>query len=327
MVFPVCNEAGNLKMLHERVQGVFHQAGVSYELVFVDDGSQDESLAIIKTLREDNPRVRYVSLSRSFGQQAALIAGISRARGAAIVMMDADLQHPPELIPEMLRLWREGHDVVYTTKRNAHLPRLWLWQMRLFYALISKLSGLRLSFGQSDFRLIDRKVANVLRSLPEYRKFLRGLISWVGFKQTGVEYTVSERREGRSKYSYRSLVAFALNGVFSFSVVPLRLLLLFGVFIWCVTLPYIAWVLILGVNHLMGGAIDLPPGWATISVSVIWLGSVQLVAIGLIGEYAGRIYDQTKGRPEFIIREMSDGAALPRVPSERIEEGERLHAD
>ena len=326
VVFPVCNEAGNLKMLHERVQRVFHQAGISYELVFVDDGSQDESLAIIKTLRERDPRVRYVSLSRSFGQQAALIAGISLARGEAIVMMDADLQHPPELIPEMLRLWREGHDVVYTTKRNTHMPRLWRWQMRLFYALISKLSGLRLSFGQSDFRLIDRKVADVLRSLPEYRKFLRGLISWVGFKQAGLEYTVSERREGRSKYSYRSFVAFALDGVFSFSVVPLRLLLIFGVLIWCLTVPYIVWVLILGVRHLMGGAIDLPPGWATISVSVIWLGSVQLVAIGLIGEYAGRIYDQTKGRPEFIIRERSDGEVASPAPSDPLEV-ERLHAD
>lgn len=309
VVFPVCNEAENLKALHRRVQEVFRQAELSYEMVFVDDGSQDRSLSIIKTLRVEDPRVRYLSLSRSFGQQAALVAGISCATGDAVIMMDADLQHPPELIPEMVRLWREGYDIVYTRKRNAHLPALWRWQMRLFYAIMSRLSGLRLSFGQSDFRLIDRNIANVLRSLQEYRKFLRGLVSWVGFKQTGLEYTVSERGGGRSKYSYRSLVTFAIDGVLSFSVVPLRLLLMFGLLVFCLTMPYVVWLSILGVRHLMGGAVDLPPGWATISVAVIWLGSVQLVAIGLVGEYVGRIYDQTKGRPEFIVRESSDSEA------------------
>ncbi|MBI2495063.1 MAG: glycosyltransferase family 2 protein [Candidatus Omnitrophica bacterium] len=307
MIFPLRDEAGNLKVLYERVREAFRQAGVpSYELVFVDDGSRDESLTIIKTLRADDPCVRYLSLSRSFGHQAALFAGLCWARGRAVIMMDADLQHPPELIPEMIRLWREGYEIVYTTKRNAQIAWFWRWQMRLVYPVLSKLAGLRLSFGQSDFRLLDSKVAEVLRSMPEYRKFLRGLVSWVGFKQIGIAYTVPKRCEGRSKYSYRTLARLALDGLFAFSAFPLRMLLWFGITLSAILAPYMVWVMSLGVRRMLGEVVDYPTGWVTVVVAVLLIGSVQLVAIGLMGEYIARIFEQTQGRPPFIVREYSD---------------------
>lgn len=306
VVVPVLDEAGNLEALYARVRQACADAGVAHEFVFVDDGSRDASLAVIKDLRDRDPRVHYLALSRTFGHQAGLFAGLQFAQGDAVVMMDADLQHPPELIPEMVRRWREGYEVVYTAKRNARLPWLWRWQMRLFYRVMSRLSGLQLSFGQSDFRLLDRKVADVLRGIPEYRKFLRGLVSWVGFRQVCLDYTVAPRQEGVSKYSYRALSRLALDGVFSFSVLPLRLLFLFGLAVSAMTLPYVIWVFGLGVWRLAGGVVEMPSGWATVTVSVLWLGSVQLIGIGLLGEYIARIYDQTKGRPAFIVREASE---------------------
>jgi dolichol-phosphate mannosyltransferase len=307
VVFPVRDEAGNIRTLYAKVREALHKAGVSHEMVFVDDGSRDQSLELIKALRVRDPGVHYLSLSRPFGHQAALAAGMDYARGRAVIMMDADLQHPPELIPEMIRRWREGYETVYTIKRNSRMPLLWRWQMRLVYPLLSKLSGLQLSFGQSDFRLLDRKVVDVLRAIPEYRKFLRGLVSWAGFKQVGLEYTVAERAEGTSKYSYRALARLALDGVFAFSVTPLRVLLAFGLIISLITFPYILFVSVLAICRLLGWTIiDLPSGWATVTVAVLWLGSVQLVAIGLVGEYLARTYEQTKGRPVFIVRETSD---------------------
>jgi dolichol-phosphate mannosyltransferase len=312
LVFPVRDEEGNLEALWTRTRQACRQARVSYEMLFVDDGSTDRSLERIKQLRQRDPNVRYLVFSRSFGHQAALVAGLHAARGRALIMMDADLQHPPELVPEMVRCWREGYEVVYTIKRNATIPRLWRWQMQLFYRVLSKLSGLELSFGQSDFRLLDRKVVEVLRGIPEYRKFLRGLVSWVGFRQVELAYTVPERISGRSKYSYHALAVLALDGMFAFSVTPLRGLLALGLLVSAVTLPYIGWVTCLGAWRLMGGAIDLPPGWVTVVASLLWLGSVQLIAIGIIGEYLARIFDQAKGRPAFIVRESSDReAAMP----------------
>ncbi|MBI4355014.1 MAG: glycosyltransferase family 2 protein [Candidatus Omnitrophica bacterium] len=320
LIFPVRNEAGNLEALYTRVRDALRQAQVSYELLFVDDGSTDRSLELIKELRARDGQVRYLSLSRSFGHQAALFAGLCAVRGRAVIMMDADLQHPPELIPEMIRLWREGYEVVYTTKRQQALPWWWRWQMQMFYAVVSKLCGLKLSPGQSDYRLLDCRVAEVLRSMPEYKKFLRGLVSWVGFKQYGIEYTLPARQEGRSQYIYRDRLELALDGIFAFSVVPLRLLLLFGLIVATLTFPYIVVIVVLGVGRWLGSPVYLPPGWATVAVSVLWLGSIQLIAIGILGEYIARIYDQTKARPAFIIREASDAGASSTMASSLLVE-------
>ncbi len=306
VVFPVYDEEGNLPVLYDRVLEAIRDTGMAYELVFVDNGSTDGSLLVIKGLAERDTRVRYVSLSRNFGHQGGLVAGLSYAQGDAVITTDADLQHPPSLIPEMVRLWREGYEVVYTSKRNTHLGGLKGLQVRLFYSIMSKVSGLKLSFGQSDFRLLDRKLVDVLLDIPEYRKFLRGTVEWMGFRQTGVEYEVTERYTGESKFSYGTLISFALDGILAFSTLPLRWVAAMGALVSSVALLYAIIVVVLGILSATGGAVSLPPGWATVASAITFFGGVQLLAIGIVGEYLGRVYEQTKGRPVFIVREMSD---------------------
>lgn len=305
-VFPVLNEEGNLEILYKQVRHAFEQMDVNYEMVFVDNGSDDGSLRIIKELSQRDPCVRYVSLSRNFGHQGGLLAGLSYSHGDAVITMDADLQHPPSLIPEMVRLWREGFEVVYTKKQNHQVPKSRLRQIQLFYWILSKLSGLKLSFGQSDFRLLDRKVVNVLLGIPEHHKFLRGLVDWVGFRQISLEYNVGPRYAGQSKFSYWSLFSFALDGILAFSIVPLRWIFVVGMLTALVSFLYVGFAAALGVLNLLGIGVHIPPGWATLAVAVMFLGGVQLIAIGILGEYIGRISDQTKGRPTFIVRENSD---------------------
>lgn len=305
LVFPVFNEEENLRDLFAQVGDVIRTTGTSYELVFVDNGSTDESLALIKAFAERDASVRYVSLSRNFGHQGGLFAGLSHSRGRAVIMMDADLQHPPQLIPQMVALWKQGYEVVYTKKRHYGISAFRRVQMKMFYWIISKLSALQLSFGQSDFRLVDRKVVDVLLNIPEYRKFLRGLVEWVGFRQTSLEYDVAPRRAGRSKFSYRTLLSFAADGILAFSFLPLRWSLAIGVLMALLCFAYGILTVILGILQLMGAQWMLPPGWATLTAAVLFLGSVQLIAIGVLSEYVGRVYEQIKGRPPFIVREVS----------------------
>ncbi len=307
IVFPVWNEAENLDTLYQRVVEACREARVEPELIFVDNSSTDESLTVIKQLRVRDRRVGYVSLSRNFGHQNALFAGMSFAKGQAVITMDADLQHPPVLIPQMVQQWRQGVEVVYTTKIDSALPWRRRCSARLFYWVISKLSGLQLTFGQTDFRLLDRKVLEVLLRIPEYHKFLRGQIKWVGFRQEGLSYNVEPRLSGTSKFSYRHLLAFALDGIVAFSRYPLRLVTIAGLITFAFSVIYIGYILLLvglkllQVSHLA----PFPPGWMTLATAVLCLGSLQLVALGVLGEYIGRIYDQTKGRPVFIVREQA----------------------
>lgn len=293
--------------LYQQVRDALQKAEVtSYEMVFVDNGSYDRSLEIMKTLRQNDPRVRYVSLSRNFGHQGGLLAGVSHSRGDAVITMDADLQHPPSLIPEMIRLWRRGCEVVFTVKRDTGLSAWRRLQMRMFYGVISRLSGLQLSFGQSDFRLLDRKVVETILSIPEYRMFIRGIVNWVGFRQAGVSYDVAPRFAGNSKFSLRTLIGFALDGILAFSVVPLRWVFLLGALTAGACFLYMGFAIVLGVLRLMDSVVTVPPGWATLAVAIMFVGSIQLIAIGILGEYLGRVFDQTKGRPRFIVRELSD---------------------
>ncbi|MEW5984329.1 MAG: glycosyltransferase family 2 protein [Acidobacteriota bacterium] len=311
VVFPVYDEAENLDVLYRDVTAALEGTGLAFELIFVDNGCADESLAIMKRLCQADHRAHYVSLSRNFGHQGALIAGLSHARGAAAITMDADLQHPPALLPEMIRLWQQGYEVVYTRKRRYPVSGLRLQQVRAFYWLLSKLSGLRLSFGQSDFRLLDRKVVDVLLDMPEARKFLRGLVEWAGFRQTGVDYDPSSRHAGVSKFSFRSLSSFAVDGIMAFSLLPLRWSLAMGCLVAFLSFVYGIATVVMGLLNMAGARVWLPPGWATVSVSILFLSGVQLIAIGVLSEYVGRIFEQTKGRPEFIVRE----ASLPRRAS------------
>ena len=304
VVLPVYNESEVIKVCIERLVAVMEYLGDPFELIFVDDGSRDESLSILAAHCERDKRIKAISFSRNFGHQAALFAGLEYARGQAVISMDADLQHPPELIPQMVQLWREGHDVVYTIKQAAEsFSPVRRFAMTCGYSIIRYLTGLEISFGQSDFRLLDRAVVDVIRRMPERRKFLRGLVSWVGFRQTAIPYEPAERYAGTAKYSYRKLFRLAFDGIFSFSVMPLRATLVIGFLAASLALLY-------GIFSFLVVAMDwnvlhfpaAPPGWLSTMMVVLFLGGVQLVAIGLIGEYLGRVYEEVQNRPVYIVR-------------------------
>lgn len=308
IVAPAYNEEENLVSLYQEVVRAMEADNRRFELLIVENGSNDRSIDILKALNKKDERLNYLSLSRNFGHQGAIIAGLEWANGDVVVTMDADLQHPPQMIPKMLALWEKGFDVVYTTKREVkEQPIMRRLVNGVFYSILSKLSGLELTGGQSDFRLIDRKALNALLRLPERNKFLRGLTRWIGFRQVGLEYNVAPRLSGNSKFRMGHLVKFALDGVLSFSVFPLRILSVLGLIV-SFTAFFYGVFFILGVKLyalVMDNSVVLPPGWVTVATAVIFFGGINLMGIGLIGEYVGRIYDETKGRPVYIIKEHS----------------------
>lgn len=312
VIAPAYNEEEILPHFYQRLTDIFSKLNCPCELVIVDNGSADRSLAILKDLHQKDKRLRYISLSRNFGHQGGLMAGLTHARGDAVICMDADLQHPPELIPAMVRKWEEDFDIVYTVKReSAGFLGLRRLCDRAFYRLMTILSGIDLH-GQSDFRLMDRLVVDVVtQQLPERRKFLRGLIQWVGYRQTGLEYEVQKRHAGRSKFNFRQLFNFAVDGIFSFSIVPLRVFTIIGFFISLSSLLYGISLIVLKLYAAMSGGAGsyLPPGWATLASVMLFFGGVQLIGIGLLGEYLGRVYDEVKARPVFLVRESSAGMA------------------
>ena len=303
VVAPAYNEAEGLPKFVQEVRSVLPALADDYEILIVDDGSRDATRSVLERLRAEEPRLRWLSLSRNFGHQAALVAGLAHARGDVVITMDSDLQHPPALLPQMVERWRDGYDVVYTTKtgggRFSLRRRL---MMQVGYRILRFVSGLNLTFGQSDFRLLDRAVLDALLGMPERDKFLRGLVSWVGFRQTGIEYTVGARFAGTEKYTFRQLLHLVTTGVFSFTILPLRLFTAFGVTIALLSMVYGVFAVIAGGIALFTGNPALsPPGWATLTAAITFLGGIQLIGIGLLGEYIGRIYDETKRRPAYVV--------------------------
>jgi dolichol-phosphate mannosyltransferase len=304
VVAPAYNEAEGLPRFVDEVRRVLPPLADDYEILIVDDGSRDDSREVLSRLQAEERRLRWLALSRNFGHQAALVAGLENARGDVIITMDSDLQHPPSLLPEMVERWREGSDVVFTTKAASSrgFSRSRRLMMKGGYAVLRFVSGLNLTFGQSDFRLLDRAVLDTLIAMPERDKFLRGLIHWVGFRQTGIEYRVGERFAGTEKYTFRQLLHLVTTGVFSFTILPLRMFTAFGVTIALLSMLY-------GVIAVIAGGVALatrnpalsPPGWATLTAAITFLGGIQLIGIGLLGEYVGRIYDETKRRPTYVI--------------------------
>ncbi len=297
IVAPVYNEETILPELYRRLTAVMDGAGGSYELVLVNDGSQDQSLDVMRDLHAQDPRVKVVNFSRNFGHQVAITAGTDYARGDAVVIIDADLQDPPEVILDMLKRWREGYDVVYAVRAERE-GETWFKEFTasVFYRLIARITNVDIPMDTGDFRLMDRRVVDAVKRMREQHRFMRGMSSWVGFRQTGVEYVRRQRYAGETKYPFRKMLKFAIDGITSFSYLPLQLATYFGFFIAGLSLVGIVVTIIL---RLSGSTAFF--GQASTLVSVLFLGGVQLIFLGIIGEYLGRIYDEVKGRPLYIV--------------------------
>ncbi len=298
-VIPVLNERESLPELYRRLAGVLAQLDGPAEIVLVDDGSTDGSFAIMQELHRQDTRVRALRLSRNFGHQVALTAGIDHARGKAVILMDADLQDPPEVVLEMARRWREGFDVVYAVRdeRDGE-SRLKLSTAKWFYRLMGRMSETTIALDAGDFRLVDRRAVDAVASMREHARYLRGMFAWVGYDQTGVHYTREARFAGRTKFPLRKMLAFATDGIISFSAAPLHIALALGFFVSGLSMFAAALSIVLWLT----GAY-LVPGWSSIAVGISFLGGVQLTVVGVMGLYIARIYEEVKQRPLYFVRE------------------------
>ena len=299
IIAPIYNEKENLPELHRRVSEVMKQTGKPWELVLVDDGSTDGSTDMIRELAKKDKHVRPVIFARNFGHQIAITAGWDYARGEAVVIIDADLQDPPEVILQLADKWREGYEVVYAVRAERE-GESWfkLWTASLFYRIISGITDVNIPLDTGDFRLMDRKVVDVLKQMKERHRFPRGMSAWVGFKQIGVEYKRAARTAGVTKYPFSKMLKLALNAITGFSYFPLQVATFFGFVsagVAILAIPVVTALRLAG-SHFFEGQ-------TTTLVSVLFLGGVQLISLGILGEYIGRLYDEAKGRPLYIVRE------------------------
>jgi glycosyltransferase involved in cell wall biosynthesis len=300
VVVPVKDEENSVRPFVEQVSAVLEDvASKHWEILFVDDGSTDETIAAIAAAHFGEPRVRAISLSRNFGKEAAISAGLEHARGQAVVPMDVDMQDPPEVLVEMVAKWREGYEMVFGVRRNRESDSAAKRMTAgLFYRAHNWISNDKIPENAGDFRLLDRKVVDAIRTLPERNRFMKGLFAWAGFRQTAVEYDRVERNVGASKFNYWKLWTLALDGITSASTAPLRVWSYLGAVIAVLALAYAAFLFI---DTLIFG--NPVPGYASIMVSVLFLGGVQLISLGVLGEYVGRILTETKQRPLYVVRD------------------------
>ena len=308
VVVPAFNEEPNVEAFHADVEGVLDGLGLPWELIFVDDGSRDGTWERVRSLADRDPRVRGTRLSRDFGHQYALLAGLARARGDVVVSMDADLQHPPRVIPRLLEEWRKGSQIVHTVRRDAgNEPAFKRWTSRLFYRLFSFLSGTRLEPGMADFRLLDRKALDSLLSFEEEGLFLRGLVHWVGFSSAKVEFECQPRFAGRTSYTLAKMLRLGWTGVTSFSLIPLRLCILLGFLTSAFAFEQLAEAVYRKV--VLGGTV---PGWTQTMVVMSFLFGMLFVLLGIIGEYIGRVLVEVRRRPRYVVsEEIGVGEARP----------------
>ncbi len=302
VVVPVYNEEENVPELYGRLTDVMEGMGHAYERLFVNDGSSDATYDHLQAFQAQDPRLCLLDLARNFGHQAAVTAGIDHAVGRAVVVIDGDLQDPPEVIPDLVARWQEGYEVVYavrTKRKEGLLKRL---AYGTFYRLMHAMADTEIPLDAGDFSLIDRRVATTLRQLPERNRFVRGLRSWVGFKQIGVPFERAARHEGESKYSLRALVGLATSGFVSFSKLPLRIATYLGTFV-----SGVAFLAALAVIILRLVTEVEPQGWTSVIVVVLFLGGVQLVTLGILGEYLGYVLDEVRRRPPYVVREWRRG--------------------
>jgi len=299
IVTPCYNESANIAELHRQLDAVAAQLKEEVEFVFVDDGSRDNTFALLKQLAERDPRARVVGLSRNFGHQAALTAGIEHAAGDAVVVMDADLQHPPELIVEFVRKWKEGYDLVYAFREGVK-PR---WGYRFINALMQ----ITVPAESADFRLMDRKMVDAFCRMPERARFIRGMIAWLGFKQIGIGYSDRQRFAGERSYTLKQTARMATHAVLAFSSIPLRMAAVLGLATLSIGVLYAIYILI----AIVAGK-HVEPGWTGLIMTILLLGGVQLLCLGVIAEYIGRIFEEVKHRPLYVVRELVGPQAEPR---------------
>ena len=299
VVIPVYFEEEVVNECYNRTKSVLEGLEkYEYEIIFVNDGSQDETLEMLEEIAKDNKNVKVISFSRNFGHQAAVTCGLKYTTGDAVAIMDADMQDPPEVILDMIKLWEDGNEVIYAKRKTRKgETRFKLFTAKMFYKVLNGLSDVEIPKDTGDFRLADKKVIDVINSLPEHNKFLRGLFSWVGFKQIPFEYERKERFAGKTKYPLKKMLKLASDGITSFSTKPLKVLGALGIMSIIVSIILLIYAIISYVFRLN----SLTPGWTSLMVTITFLGGMQLLSIWLISEYIGKIYDESKGRPEYII--------------------------
>ncbi len=299
IIIPIYNEEGNIFLLYERLHTIIQKLGVSFELIFVNDGSKDQSMFLIKQLAEKDNRVKFVNFSRNFGHQVAVSAGLDASSGLSVVIIDADLQDPPELILDLYAKLKEGYQVVYA-KRKQREGETFLkkFTAKTFYRILKRITSVDIPVDTGDFRIMDRKVVDVLKAMPEKNKFLRGQISWIGFNQTFVEYDRNERNAGQTGYTYRKMFRFAMDGITSFSSFPLKVASVLGFAVSGISFFIMLYALY--VRFVNGHYVE---GWTSLMISVLFMGGVQLICIGMIGEYLSRMSDNIRNRPLYIVSE------------------------
>jgi len=305
IILPCYNEEDNLNELHSRLSDVMEAIGEPYEIIFVDDGSTDNTLDKLIDICKTDKQYRIFQFSRNFGHQQAISAGLDHAQGDAVIMMDTDLQHPPELIPALIEKWKEGYEIVYTIRNDPPGTSLFKkMTAKIFYKLINTLANINIPENSADFRLLDKKVVEQLRLIKEKPKFFRGLIGWVGFNKCAVYYDASPRHAGKSKYTVWKMIKFAYDGITSFSAFPLHIATALGVMVSFISFLYAVYAIYarLFTNQTL-------PGWTSVLVAVLFLGGVQLLSLGLIGGYLGKAYEELKQRPSYIIRDIIDQAS------------------
>lgn len=294
IIIPAFNEEGNIEKLVNKLIKILKT--YRFELLFIDDGSTDTTLSILKKISYKNKNIKFLSFSRNFGHQSALKAGIDYAKGDCVISMDCDLQHPPELIPKMIQAWQKGYEVVYTIRNDKKTPFRKKIISSCFYGILNKISDIHIEDGTADFRLLDRKVVDVIKNLHESVIFLRGLINWCGFRQSNIVYIPHERFSGSSKYSFKKMFFFALDGITSFSIRPLQISTYFGFVLAFFSGIYAVYAAIM---HLLDQRVLT--GWTSVIISVLFLGGIQLIILGILGEYLGKLFIESKKRPTYII--------------------------
>jgi len=301
LIIPVYCEEEVIEECYKRIKSVMNSlTNYGYELIFINDGSTDNTLNILKNIVTQDKRVRIINFSRNFGHQVAITAGLDKADSDAAIIIDADLQDPPELIPAMIKKWEEGNKIVYAKRVTRKGEKKFkLWSASIFYWVLKKLTDIKIPLNTGDFRLVDNRVVRELRKIKEKNRFVRGLSSWVGFQQVGIEYERDKRFAGKTKYPIKKMMKFALDGILSFSQKPLKIALNIGFISIFLGFAMIIYVFI---GKIFFPAITMS-GWASILIAVVFFGGIQLFTIGIIGEYIGRIYDETKNRPLYIIEE------------------------